>query len=203
MVVNKCWACGLDFEAIRRTKLCCSIECRKAYQSEYDHDRYLEFRNSNRKKRRQMLVEKYSISSSNLYKIKNICDECLFEFYHDYSIFEKFNDQPHVSSFNSTEWGAAICPHCGLVERSICDEMYKNTNDLTKIDREMLLSHSYCVKKPMITLQAIYIKNHIDFIAEAEAVRYMVNQINNKGKLTQEEIDLCIATTFRKIRDYR
>ncbi len=191
MSINKCWACGQKFEAVRNSRLCCSITCRKLYQSEYDHDRYIEFRNANRKKRREMLIEKYSISSSNLYKIKNICDECLTQFYYDYSIFETFNGT-YVSNFNTTEWGAAICPHCGLVEYY---------DDITKIEKEKLLSESYSTKKPIIKSEAIYIRNHIDFIAEAEWVRKEVNKIHNKGNLTQDEINLCIATTFRKMRD--
>jgi len=200
MVTNKCWACGQDFEAARQSRLCCSIECRKMYQSDYDRGRYEEFRDANRKRKREMLKEKYSISSTNIYKLQSVCDECLTKFYHDQTIFESFEGN-FTTSYNTTQWGAAVCPNCGLVEKSACDEQFKPAAPANDIDRKTYLMELHRVKKPNISLQAIYSRNHIDFIAEAEAVRKMINKIINKGELTKDQINLCIATFFRKIKE--
>lgn len=198
MVICVCWACKVSFEAKRSSKLCCSPECRKMYQSEYDHERYIEFRNANRKKRREMLVVKYSIQSSNLYKLEHICEECEIKFYHNYEIFQKFNDI-YVSSYNTTEWGAAVCPNCGLVEKSSCDELFIPAGGMNQIERKLFLSDIHRTKKPSVRREAIYLRNQLDFVAEAEYVRIMRNQINNKGALTADEINECIAILFRKM----
>jgi hypothetical protein len=199
MVLCTCWACGEKFEAKRISKLCCGIECRKLYQSQYDHDRYLEFRNGNRKKKREMLMIKYSIQSSNLYKLEVVCDECLTKFYHDYIIFEKFNDI-HISHYNSTEYGAAICPNCGLVNQStINDEIFQPAQQMNEVERKLFLSGLKSTKQPIIKREAIYIRNFIDFPSEAEAIRKQIIKIYNRNPLTQDEINICIATLFRKI----
>jgi hypothetical protein len=193
-----CWACKTTFESARSSKLCCSDECRKMYQSDYDHDRYIEFRNVNRKKKRDMLAIKYSIISSNLYKIASVCDECLTKFYYDYTIFQKFNDV-YVSSYNTTQWGAAYCPNCGLVERSQCDEIFIPASGMDQIERKLFLSEIHKTKRLPIRHEAIYIRNQLDFIAEAEDVRRKLNQIYDRGALTQAEINICIAALFKRI----
>jgi len=198
MAICTCWACKTTFEAARSSKLCCSPECRKMYQSDYDHERYIEFRNVNRKKKREMLAIKYSIVSSNLYKIAAVCDECLIKFYHDYEIFQKFNDV-YISSYNTTEWGAAVCPNCGLVEKSQCDEVFIPASGMNQIERKLFLSDIHRTKKPSVRREAIYLRNQLDFVAEAEYVRIVRNQINNIGNLTADEINQCIIILFRKM----
>lgn len=197
MSTNKCVICDTKFEAVRGSKRCCSKECKDIYTSDYNRDRYLEFRNANRKKRREMLVEKYSITSSNLYKFAAICDGCLLQFYYDYSIFEKFNDT-YVSHFNTTEWGVGVCPNCGLV----CESIYDNiAPDIHQIGDAELKTYLYNLRKNKHIVpkrQAIYLKGgQLDFIAEAEFIRKQVNRIKNKGELTQEEINECIAKLMR------
>jgi len=198
MAICVCWACKITFEAARSSKLCCSPDCRRMYQSDYDHERYLEFRNVNRKKKREMLAIKYSIVSSNLYKIAAVCDECLTKFYYDYTIFQKFNDV-YVAKYNTTEWGASFCPNCGLVEKLQCDEIFIPAGGMNQIERKLFLSDIHRTKKPSVRREAIYLRNQLDFIAEAEYVRMVRNQINNKGNLTELEINECIAILFRKM----
>ncbi len=200
MVINKCWACGQDFEAIRSSRLCCSPECRKIYQAQYDSDRYLEFRNSNRKKKRELLIDKYSISSSNLYNLEYCCEECLTKFYYDYSIYESFNNT-FVSNYNVTPWGIPCCPKCGLVEKSIFDEKETYTFSMNEVERKLYLNNLHYYKQPLIKHESIYCKNVLDFIAEVEIVRNMRNRINDIGKITQNELNLCIKILFQKIKE--
>lgn len=199
MVISKCWICNQEFEAIRKSRLCCSFECRKLYQVQYDRDRYLEFRNGNRKRKREMLVEKYSISSSNLYNLEYCCDECLTKFYYDYSIYESFSGN-FISSYNTTSWGVPCCPQCGLVEKSTLDELPIQYNAMNEVERKLFLAELHKFKQPLVKREAIYLKNVVDFIAEAEIIRNMRNRINDIGKLTQNQIDECISILFRKIR---
>ena len=201
IVKLKCIICNGEFDGIRSSKLTCGIECEKLRKSEYDNQRYLQFRNADRKKRREMLIERYSIVSTNLYKLKYICDGCLNEFYYDYSIYQRFNDT-YVSHFNTTEWGSPYCPNCGLVEKSKCDELNPQSHFTMMGETELKLylnDLSKC-KKPFVKSQAIHIRNHIDFIAEAEDVRKRLNRIHNKGDLTPEEINICIAALFRSLK---
>ena len=202
MATCTCWACKTQFECARISRLCCSVECRKMYQSAYDHDRYLEFRNGNREKRRKMLIEKYSVSSSNLYKFEAVCDECLQKFYYDYSIFQHFHDV-YVSKYNVTQWGASCCPNCGLVEKSKCDEIFKPADVMNYVERKEFLYNLTKSRKPIINREAVYIRNVIDFIEEAVQVRKMVNRIWNKGKLTQEQVNECIRVLFQKIKEQK
>lgn len=197
-----CITCGAKFESDRNSKLACSPECEKLRKSEYDKDRYLQFRNGDRKKRREMLVERYSISSTNLYKIKSVCDDCLTEFYYDYSIFQKFNDT-FVTTFNTTEWGSAYCPRCGLVEKSNVDESIKDTKiaSMGEMELKLYFNEMRKCKKPTTKSEAIRLRGGmVDFISEAEDVRKRINRIHQKGNLTQEELNICIATLFRKLR---
>lgn len=202
MVLNICWACNQEFEAARKSRLCCSIECRKLYQAQYDHDRYIEYRNADRKKKREMLIERYSISSTNLYKLQHICEECEMSFYYDYSIYESFNNT-FVSTFNTTAWGVPCCPKCGLVEESSLDEIYIPSTNMNEVERKLFLTNLHRCKQPAITREAIYLKNIIDFIAEAETIRKMLNRIYNKGNLTQNQINECISILFRKIKEFK
>ena len=200
MAISTCWACRSKFEAARSSKLCCSVECRKLYQAEYDHERYVEFRDGNRRQRQAMLAVKYSVASSNLYKMEAVCDECLTKFYHSYDIFQKFNDV-YVSSYNTTQWGASVCPNCGLVERSQCDEIFLPVRNMDQFERKLYLDQIPKSRKPMVRREAIYVRNMIDFIAEAEDVRKKLNQIFDRGELSQEDRDECIAVLFRKIKE--
>lgn len=199
MVINKCWACNQDFEASRKSRLCCSIECRKLYRAEYDQNRYIEYRNADRKKKREMLVEKYSISSTNIYKLQHICEECEMLFYYDYSIYESFNNT-FISSYNTTPWGDWCCPQCGLVEKSILDELPIQYSHMNEVERKLFLSELHKCKQPLFKKQAIYCRNVIDFISEAETVRSIRNRINDIGKITQEQINICIKRLFEVLK---
>lgn len=197
-----CVICGIEFKSDRISKLACSIECEKTRKAFYDHDRYLEYRDSNRKKRREMLIEKYSISSTNLHKLKYVCEECETVFYYNYSIYMSFIGD-FVSNYNTTSWGAACCPNCGLVEKSICDELIFEVSNMTEVERKLYLTELHYNKKCNIKKEAIYLRNFIDFISEAETVRKMLNRIYNKGNLTQDQINECIAILFRKIKELK
>lgn len=199
MVINKCWACNQEFEAARKSRLCCSIECQKMYRAQYDQNRYIEYRNSNRKKKREMLVEKYSITSTNLYKLQHICEECEMIFYYDYSIYESFNNT-FISSYNTTPWGAPCCPKCGLVEKSILDELPIKYSNMNEVERKLFLTNLHRCKSPLVKKQAIYCRNVIDFISEAETLRSIRNRINDIGKITQDQINLCIKRLFEVLR---
>ncbi len=199
MVFSICVICGTKFESIRISKLACSTDCEKIRRSFYDSDRYVEYRNSNRKKKREMIVEKYSISSSNIYKLKHICEECETIFYYDYSIYESFNNT-FVSSYNTTPWGIPCCPRCGLVEKSILDELPIQYNTMNEVERKLFLTELHRCKSSPIKKQAIYMRNVIDFLSEAEIVRKMINRITNKGSLTQMDIDLCIKRMFEMLK---
>lgn len=197
-----CITCGAKFESARNSKLACSPECEKFRKSEYDKDRYLQFRNADRKKRREMLVERYSISSINLYKIKSVCDDCLMEFYYDYSIYQKFNDT-FVSNFNTTEWGSAYCPRCGLVEKSNVDDAKDiKIASMGEMELKLYFNEMRKCKKPTTKSETIRLRGGmIDFIAEALDLRKRVKRINtNKSDLTQDEINICISALFRKLR---
>lgn len=199
MVICKCKVCGQEFDALRSSRLCCSIECRKMYQSEYDHLRYVDFRNADRKKKREMLVEKYSISSSNLHNLKYCCDECLTSFYFDYSIYESFNDI-RISNYNTTPWGTPCCPRCGLVEKSVVDELPIQYSGMNEVERKLFLTELHRCKQPLVKKQALYCRNVIDFPEEAETVRKMRNRVSDIGKLSQNDIDLCISRLFEVMR---
>lgn len=194
-----CIICGSTFKSPRNSKLCCSPECEKIRSSNYYSNRYIEFRNSDRKKKREMLIEKYSISSSNLYKLKYICEECETTFYYDYSIYESFNNT-FVSNYNVTPWGVPCCPRCGLVEKSILDELPIQCLVMTEVDRKLFLANLHRCKLPLIKKQAIYMRNVIDFISEAEEIRKQRNRINDIGKLTQTDINLCISRMFEVMK---
>lgn len=48
MIICKCWSCKKEFVALRISKRCCSKECRKKYQADYDKKRYLSLLNEDR-----------------------------------------------------------------------------------------------------------------------------------------------------------
>lgn len=200
MVKNRCIICKSDFNSQRISKLCCCESCEKIRKSNYDYDRYLEFRNAKRKKKRQMLCERYSIASSNLYKLEAVCDECLTKFYWDYTIYENF-ENTYTMRYNSTEYGAACCPNCGLVQKSIYDEGKTNASVMSGIEQKLYFANLHKNKNIIPKRQAIYIRNVIDFIAEAEDLRKKRNHINNIGELTQEEINLCIKMLFERLKN--
>lgn len=204
MVSLRCIICGVVFYSARRSKLCCSKACEVLRKSIYDHDRYLEFRNSNRKKRRAMLIEKYSIVSQNINKLQAVCDECLTKFYWDYTIYCSY-ENTCVNYYNATEYGVPYCPNCGLVERSITDDVWWYDNhyhprSAHDDEIEEYLKELRRCKIPTVKRQAIYTGNHLDFISEAEEVRKQVNKINGKPYLTQVELNICIGALFKSIR---
>jgi len=193
---NICIICKAKFQAERISKLTCSEECWRIWDSNVHHDRYIEFRNANRKNRRKMLVEKYSISSSNLHQFDHVCDGCLTKFYYDYVIFENFTNT-YVTSFNTTPWGAACCPNCGLVEEQEMDKEEKIAMPMNEVDKKIYITKLHKSKMPTIKKEAIHFRNGIiDFISEAESVRSKIRRIFDKKILSQEEIDLCIKTLF-------
>jgi len=193
---NICVICGTKFESDRVSKLACSENCERIRKSNYDRDYYIKFRNANRKNRRKMLVEKYSISSSNLHQFDHVCDGCLTKFYYDYVIFENFTNT-YVTSFNTTPWGAACCPNCGLVEEQEMDKEEKIAMPMNEVDKKIYITKLHKSKMPTIKKEAIHFRNGIiDFISEAESVRSKIRRIFDKKILSQEEIDLCIKTLF-------
>lgn len=210
-MIKYCIICGEEFNAIQSDHIMCSPKCRKQLRKQYmkdywkkNPDKYI---NTSKKALRTYIESKkfkdgLYIYNINPHQLKHLCDECLYEFAYNYTVtktYEHGSISYSTSDYNTTEWGAPICPRCGLVGWSPYYDIEKLPNPLriaTAEEYREIRQELRKVSKPTtIKKLAQYLddkQTRIDFIEEATQIRRMRNYVNNIGELKKEEIDQCI-----------
>jgi len=248
---NTCKQCGTKFQSKRKRKLCneCREKKLSNYFSEYyqrkkvDRLKYQRNYYERKKEERQLYQAKYNIKQRLIafkygdritdinpdkifFKVGNaVCEECEKSFPYKFEYKPTFrNNQIYnfcSTQYNTTPWGAYVCPECGLVQTT-CIDNYHYTIDYyyerkprpatNEEIKEILKERKRDYERNLMRVKTHrYAKffhgtNKIDFLSEAEVVRRMLYKIKNKKDynelLTQKEIDISLRATFRQFSPY-
>lgn len=215
MVEVICRYCGTPFEAKRKSReVCDKEECRNKIQETYyknnpdkqDDNRFRQSKRNIKQNFRKWKEINRDISNDNRPHIAmrlRTCNDCGEEFMAG-------------AGRNCTLWNAAICPRCGLVEKSVIDTdpweyhlKYQphpaNQDEINECKKELRKVKIY----PILKKYAIYLdkqKTVIDFPQELIALRGMLNNLKERKnkketiiRTTPEEEQICFKALNEKL----